>query len=143
MQKYFKSIRKTDTIPGEVYLDDQRATSNIDKANLFNKYFQSVFSHSLYVGENNLSHECKIANFHFTATEIEKDLENLNINKAKEPDNLENILLKNLAVLYLNLCIYFLTQLLINVFFRQHGKQAKLFLSSKRETNNLSQTTDQ
>ena len=37
LQKYFKSIRKTGTIPGEVYLYDQRATSNIDKANLFNK----------------------------------------------------------------------------------------------------------
>ena len=97
MQKYFKSIRKTDTIPGEVYLDDQRATSNIDKANLFNKYFQSVFSHSLYAGENNPSHECKIANFHFTATEIEKILENLDINKAKGPDNLGNILLKKLS----------------------------------------------
>ena len=45
LQKYLKSIRKTDTIPDEVYLDDQRATSNIDKTNLFNKYFQSVFSH--------------------------------------------------------------------------------------------------
>ena len=43
MQKYLKSIRKTDTIPGEFYLDDRRATSNIDKANLF-KHFQSVFS---------------------------------------------------------------------------------------------------
>ena len=97
LQKYFKSIRKTDTIPREVYLDDQRATSNIDKANLFNKYFQSVFSHSLYVGENNPSHECKIANLHLTTTEIEKILENLDINKAKGPDNLGNILLKKLS----------------------------------------------
>ena len=37
LQKYFKSIRKTDTIPGEVYLNDQRATSSIDKTNFFNK----------------------------------------------------------------------------------------------------------
>ena len=29
LQKYFKIIRKTDTIPDEVYLDDQRATSNL------------------------------------------------------------------------------------------------------------------
>ena len=73
LQNNFKSIRKTDTIPGEVYLDDQRATSNTDITNLFNKYFQSVFSHSLYVGENNPSHEIKIANLHFTTTEIEKN----------------------------------------------------------------------
>ena len=96
-QKYFKSIRKTDTIPGEVYLDDQSASSIIAKTNLFNKYFQSVFSHSLYVGENNFSHECKKANFHFTATETEKILENLDINKAKGPDNLGNIFLKKLS----------------------------------------------
>ena len=97
LQKYFKSIRKTDTIPGEFYLDDQRASSNIDEASLFNKYFQSVFSHSPYVGVNNPFHECKIANFHFTATEIEKILENLDINKAKGPDNLRSILLKKLS----------------------------------------------
>ena len=37
LQNYFKRVRKTDAITGEVYLDDQRATSNIDKANLFYK----------------------------------------------------------------------------------------------------------
>ena len=79
----------------EVYLDDQSATSNIDKTNLFNKYFQSVFSHSLFVGENNPSHECKIGNLHFITTQIDKFFENLDINKAKGPDNLRNILLKN------------------------------------------------
>ena len=95
----FKIIRKTESIPGEVYLDDQRATSNIDKANLFNNYSHSpyVFSHSPYVGENNPSHECEIAKFHITATEIEKILENLDINKAKGRDNLANILLKKLS----------------------------------------------
>ena len=97
LQKNFESIRKTDTIPGEFYLDDQRTTSNTDEANLFNKYFQSVFSHSLYIGEINPSHENKIANFHFTATEIEKLLENLDINKGKGPDNLGNILLEKLS----------------------------------------------
>ena len=122
MQKYFKSNRKTDTIPGEVYLDDQRATSNVDKANLFNKYFQSVFSHSLYVGENNPSHECKIANLHFTTTEIEKTLEKLDINKAKGPDNLGNILLKKLSC-SISKSLYLLFNTIANkCVFGQHGK---------------------
>ena len=53
------SIRKAGTIPGQVYPGDQRATSNIDEANLSSKCFQSIFSQSLYVGENNPSHENK------------------------------------------------------------------------------------
>ena len=96
LQKYL-SIRKTGTMSGEVYLDDQRATLIIDKAKLSNQYFQSVFNHSLYVGENNPSHESKTTNLHFTTTEIEKILENLDINIPKEPDNVGNFLLKKLS----------------------------------------------
>ena len=94
LQNYFRGIRKTDTIPGETYLNDQRATSNIDRTYLFNKYFQSVFSHSLFVGKNNPSHECKTALLYFIIMEIEKILENLDINKTKGPDNLGDILSK-------------------------------------------------
>ena len=109
LQKYL-SIRKTGTMSGEVYLDDQRATSNIDNANLSNKCFQSVFSHSLYVGENNPSHESKITNLPFTTTEIEKILENLDINIPKEPDNVGNFFLKKLICSTSNsLCLLFNT----------------------------------
>ena len=72
LQKYL-SIRKAGTIPGLVYPDDQRATSKIVEANLSSKCFQSIFSHSLYVGENKPSQESKSANLHFTTLEIEKN----------------------------------------------------------------------
>ena len=64
---------------------------------MLKKHFQSVFNHSLHVVENNPSHECKVVNLCFTTTEIEKIRENVDINKAKRPDNLGNILLKKLS----------------------------------------------
>ena len=42
--KYIKSIMKTDSLPAAMYLEDKSATSDLDKAMLFNSFFESVYS---------------------------------------------------------------------------------------------------
>ena len=42
--KYIGSLSKTRDLPSTVYLGDKQATTAIDKATLFNTYFQSVFN---------------------------------------------------------------------------------------------------
>ena len=44
--QYMSSICKSDFIPPTVFFKDNTATADSDKANLFNKYFFSVFSQS-------------------------------------------------------------------------------------------------
>ena len=46
--RYINSITRHDTIPPTVSLDSHIATSDIEKANLFNTFFHSVFTHSSY-----------------------------------------------------------------------------------------------
>ena len=42
--KYIKSIMKTDSLPVVMHLNDKSATSDLDKAELFNLFFESVYS---------------------------------------------------------------------------------------------------
>ena len=46
--RYISSITRHDTIPPIVSLGSHIATSDIEKANLFNTFFHSVFTHSSY-----------------------------------------------------------------------------------------------
>ena len=44
IQKYLRSLSKANPVPNEVYLDGSKANLASEKANLFVKYFQYVFS---------------------------------------------------------------------------------------------------
>jgi len=47
--KYINSITRHDAIPQNVSLDSHMATSDIEKANLFNTFFYSVFTQSSFI----------------------------------------------------------------------------------------------
>ena len=40
IQKYFKSIRKSTQLPSKMYLDGEKAITDLQKAELFNKFFR-------------------------------------------------------------------------------------------------------
>lgn len=42
--KYIKRIIKTQNLPVTMHLENQSATSDLDKASLFNSFFESVYS---------------------------------------------------------------------------------------------------
>jgi len=46
--QHIRNLTKSASIPSTVVYNNTSATHDIDKANLFNKYFYSVFSHSTY-----------------------------------------------------------------------------------------------
>ena len=70
VQKYLKTIMKTSSIPTEVFLDDKSANTDIEKAELFNQYFQSVFSKNHY--DYTLTEgQPKLSMIHFSELEIQ------------------------------------------------------------------------
>ena len=46
IQKYFKSIQKSTQLPSEMYLEGEKAITDLQKAELFNKFFQSFTQES-------------------------------------------------------------------------------------------------
>ena len=48
LQKYLRNVRRSTTVPSEMYLDGEKARSDQDKAELFNRYFHSVYSNIPY-----------------------------------------------------------------------------------------------
>ena len=80
-----------------MYLNDQIAVTDKEKAQLFNEFFQSVFTNSDYYRTSDNSKPSKVDKLHFTREEVQTTLENLGIGKAKGPDGLGNLLLKSLA----------------------------------------------
>ena len=97
IQKYFKGIRKSSQLPSEIYWNDSTAVTNLEKAELFNQFFQSVFTESDYSRAEQNSIPSKIECIDFNLFEIETALQNLTIGKAKGPDGLGNLPLKRLT----------------------------------------------
>ena len=96
IQKYLKTIMKTSSIPTEVFLDDKSANTDIEKAELFNQYFQSVFSknhHDYTLTEG----QPKLSMINFSELEIQLVLQSLDESKAKGLDRMGNNLLKKLS----------------------------------------------
>ena len=46
--QYVRNLTKSASIPSTIFYDNTSASQDLDKANLFNKYFYSVFSRSTY-----------------------------------------------------------------------------------------------
>ena len=97
IQRYLKSLTKSNTNPSEIFFDQRTANTDIEKVILFNEYFQSVFTQNTYstkIGEQNST---LLNQIHFTTDEIENALQLLDVNKAKGPDKIGNLLLKSLS----------------------------------------------
>ena len=109
LQKYLKTLTKAKHIPQEVFLDDKIARTDAEKAELFNQYFQSVFSEQTYTAEKRVAHPTPVIDsIHFSEVEIKEAMSNLDVNKAKVPDSIGNEVLKNLSEsLCKSLCMLF------------------------------------
>ena len=114
LQKYLKTPTKANHIPQEVFLDDKIARTDAEKAELFNQYFQSVFTEQTYTAEKRVAHPTPLIDIiHFSQAEIKEAMSNLDVHKAKGPDSIGKEVLKNLSE---SLCksLYMLFNLIAN-----------------------------
>ena len=81
-----------------MHLNEQTANTNEEKAELFNLFFQSVFNSKRSKVENQFNFEEKGLNrFDISEKEIESIQNKLDTSKANGPDDVSNLLLKNLT----------------------------------------------
>ena len=97
IQRYLKSITKSRMIPSEIFLDQKIANTDAQKAELFNIYFQSVFTRNANVGKAERQDNVLLNSINFTIDEIEDTLNELHVNKANGPNMIGNIILKNFS----------------------------------------------
>ena len=108
IQRYFKSVTKSISVPAEIFLNHQSTTTDVAKADLFNDYFLSVFTQMPYrVKTENKNVVIQLSRVYFTTDEVQSSLLQL-VNKAKGPDRIGKALLKNLHKwLPKSLCLLF------------------------------------
>lgn len=99
--KYTNFIKKGGTIPSTVFLEQVSATSDIERASLFNGYFHSVFTHSSYIlptHDNLPNSESPLSSFEITNSEVFSILSSLDTSKASSLDDITPGVLKYCAV---------------------------------------------
>ena len=72
-------------------------TTDLEKAELFNIFAQSVFTSTDYQSKPELKSPMEIEKMHFTQPEIKTSLENLDVAKAKGPDGVGDLPVKKLS----------------------------------------------
>ena len=92
IQKYLKCVRKTPSIPPTVNFDKTVASINVEKAEVFNQYFASVFSKSNMQPGYDTNNILNTANY--TEEQISDILFELIPDKSTGPDKIGNTLLK-------------------------------------------------
>ena len=96
---YFEKIRCPVKMPHRMYLQNQKIETDLDKANMFNNWFASVYSEKQEPGDpfplTLSSQNSLVSNVTFSVEIIEKILSMLNVNKACGAYKIPNILLKN------------------------------------------------
>ena len=97
IQRYLKSITKSSTIPSEIFPDQKIANTDAQKFELFNIFFQPVFTQNANVGKAERQDHVLLNSISFTIDEIEDALNELLVNKANGPDKIGKTLLKNLS----------------------------------------------
>ena len=99
IQRYLKSITKSSMITSEIFLDQKIANTDAQKVELFNIYFQSLFTRNANVGKAKRQDNVLLNNINFTIDEIEDALNEQHVNKANGPDMIGITLLENLSKL--------------------------------------------
>ena len=97
IQRNLKSITKSRTIPSEIFLDQKIANRDAQKIELFNIYFQSVFTRNANVGKTERQDNVLLNSINFTIDEIEDALNELDVNNPNGPDKVGSALLNNLS----------------------------------------------
>ena len=101
--KYIKSLSKNSTFPPTMFLDSTPATSDSEKAELFNKYFHSVFANTTYVlpPTSDLPTPATtntLSNIVISESDILEELTSLDPTKACGLDNIGPNLLKHCSI---------------------------------------------
>ena len=95
---FVKSKSKSDSIPSKVLWNNQTAESPAHKAELFNKYFASVFKHDVnnpIILQDAINASTVIlSDITVSESEVVKILSSLNVNKAVGVDDLSPVVLK-------------------------------------------------
>ena len=99
--KYMRSLMSADSLPAVMTYNSTSASTNIDKAILFNKYFPSVFTSSEFslppLDEIQLPEET-MSDVRFSEEEVFAALQNLDPNKAMGIDGIHQRVLKYCSV---------------------------------------------
>ena len=98
---YVQSLTNHSVIPPNVHFNDQYASSDTDRASLFNRYFHSVFTHSPYVlppVSELPSSDSSLINISFSDSDVYSALVSLNETKAMGIDGIPSKVLKHCAV---------------------------------------------
>ena len=110
---FFHEKTKSKAIPDIVTDDISEYSDTAAKADLFNKYFQSVFNQDISPThlnvENTRTENINLSSIEFDHLQIQKILSGLDANKVSGPDNLSSRILKECAtVLAPSLTLLFL-----------------------------------
>ena len=111
-QNYLKIFSKSNTIPSEMYLVEEKTQREPEEAALFNQYFSSIFTYSDYNADRQARHETFINTFRLSRPEVRDVLLNLDKKKEKDPDRIDNALLCKLAE-YLNVSIHLILNTIV------------------------------
>ena len=87
--KHISSIKKRDDFPSKMCYNDEFAVNDSEKAQLFNKYFYSVFTtpDNIPIKEPPHPSSQSLHDIHFTQCDVFAILTSLDINKASGSDN--------------------------------------------------------
>ena len=98
--KYIRSLTKSHAIPPTQHHDSIVADSDIDKANIFNEYYYSVFTQAATNQSLPIDNSSHLSNINITE-DVYNALINLDTSKAMGPDGIPPIVLSKCAsVLY-------------------------------------------
>ena len=95
--KYIRSLTKSHIIPPTLHYNCKIADSNIDKANMFNDYFYSVFTQAATDQSLPIENPSHLSSINITEEDVYNALINLDTSKAKGPDGIPPIVLSKCA----------------------------------------------
>ena len=96
--KYYKSIKNPQVLPPSVFWKHSRATSNLDKATLFNRFFRSVFTTPSSIFQPSDT-QIQISDYDVSLSKITKVTSSLDVSKSTGPDRLPAALFRNCKAL--------------------------------------------
>ena len=94
--KYISTLSSNRQLPSIMYLDDTQANTSYDRAQLFNQYFHSVFTHSSSLADLPAI-ETVLSTINISSLDVFQALCNLDPSKASGIDSINSALLKYCA----------------------------------------------